>query len=359
MELDKAAHVEELWVYTAEWNWKDGLEFGMQDKRYLLDIGQMLGGSGSDALLREAYGRIDAERREKALRIKNSRALASSIGAGLLIQKALADCANLRLAESQTDGRDVCLAEGQVYGRDVRLAESQTDGGDVRLAEGRAYGGDIRFMGDRGEHSGERLGGSQAYLMQERQIAIQHFSVEGLVEELGRGSVAEPCYQYGENGKPHFGNYPFRFNLSHSGRYVFCGVSGREIGVDIQEMQEGRELQLAKRFFSAAEYQWLEDCEEAVRRQLFFRLWVRKEAYGKLTGEGLAGVVGKNLGGDFLPKEKIPAGGSGKELLQRTGPGEHILDWEEYEMPKGYRIAVCRFVEKYQFKIPRSGIMED
>ncbi len=271
----------------------------MQDKRYLLDIGQMLGGSGSDALLREAFGRIDAERREKALRIKNSRALASSIGAGLLIQKALADCANLRLAESQ------------------------------------------------------------AYLMQERQIAIQHFSVEGLVEELGRGSVAEPCYQYGENGKPHFGNYPFRFNLSHSGRYVFCGVSGREIGVDIQEMQEGRELQLAKRFFSAAEYQWLEDCEEAVRRQLFFRLWVRKEAYGKLTGEGLAGVVGKNLGGDFLPKEKIPAGGSGKELLQRTGPGEHILDWEEYEMPKGYRIAVCRFVEKYQFKIPRSGIMED
>lgn len=319
MELDKAAHVEELWVYTAEWNWKDGLEFGMQDKRYLLDIGQMLGGSGSDALLREAFGRIDAERREKALRIKNSRALASSIGAGLLIQKALADCANLRLAESQTDGRDV------------------------------------RFTGDRGE----RLGGSQAYLMQERQIAIQHFSVEGLVEELGRRSVAEPCYQYGENGKPHFGNYPFRFNLSHSGRYVFCGVSGREIGVDIQEMQEGRELQLAKRFFSATEYQWLEDCEEAVRRQLFFRLWVRKEAYGKLTGEGLAGVVGKNLGGDFLSKEKIPAGGSGKELLQRTEPGEHILDWEEYEMPKGYRIAVCRFVEKYQFKIPRSGIMED
>lgn len=41
-------------------------------------------------------------------------------------------------------------------------------------------------------------------------------------------------YEYGEHGKPQIVNFPKKFNLSHSGDYVVCGVSDGEVGVDIQ-----------------------------------------------------------------------------------------------------------------------------
>ena len=42
-------------------------------------------------------------------------------------------------------------------------------------------------------------------------------------------------YEYGEQGKPQIVNFPKKFNLSHSGDYVVCGVSDGEVGVDIQK----------------------------------------------------------------------------------------------------------------------------
>ena len=250
----------------------------------MLNIGQMLEGSGRDTLFREAFDRIDRERRRKALSLKNVRAQAAGIGAGLLIQKALAD-----------DMADQSIGQ----------PERQKPSGD-----------------------------SEAELMP----ILECFSLEELLSVLDR-KVAEPCYRYGESGKPYLTNVSFLFNLSHSGDYVFCGVSEQEIGVDIQKIQEKCSLRLAKRFFAAPECQALEACgEEEMRRRMFFRMWVRKEAYGKLTGKGIAGTVGKCLWGD-VPEEE-----GGFVCNPEKGIWcENDLIWEEYDVPDGYRMAVCRF----------------
>lgn len=255
----------------------------MQERRYLLNIGQMLEGSGRDILFREAFDRIDRERRRKALSLKNVRAQAAGIGAGLLIQKALAD----DMADQST---------GQ--------PERQKPSGD-----------------------------SEAELMP----ILERFSLEELLSVLDR-KVTEPCYRYGEGGKPYLTNVSFLFNLSHSGDYVFCGVSEQEIGVDIQKIQGDRVLCLAKRFFAAPECQALEACGEEEMRRMFFRMWVRKEAYGKLTGKGIAGAVGKCLWGDVPEEEEGSACNPGKGIWC-----ENDLIWEEYDVPDGYRMAVCRF----------------
>lgn len=54
-------------------------------------------------------------------------------------------------------------------------------------------------------------------------------------------------YEYGEHGKPQIVNFPKKFNLSHSGDYVVCGVSDGEVGVDIQKWVPFKE-RTAERF---------------------------------------------------------------------------------------------------------------
>ena len=234
----------------------------MQDKRYLLDLQQLFTGEDREALFQEALNKVDAERRHKALRMKKVKVQAASLGAGLLLQKALADS----------------------------VEESNRED-----------------LPDRAKEISK----------------IQRLSVKELLALIERPLI-EPEYGYGRNGKPYFKDYPIQFNLSHSGEYVLCGVSDQEIGVDIQEIRNANKVSLAKRFFSEGECMALERCEsDKERSQMFFRMWTRKEAYGKLTGEGIVGTVKKNLWADDSEEEK--------------------LIWEEYDIPSGYRIAVCKY----------------
>ena len=70
----------------------------IQDKRYLLNLEQFHGSRG-EALYREAFGRLDGERRRKIIPVKNAAARATSAGAGLLVQKALWDYISGRRTE--------------------------------------------------------------------------------------------------------------------------------------------------------------------------------------------------------------------------------------------------------------------
>lgn len=154
---------------------------------------------------------------------------------------------------------------------------------------------------------------------------IRLCTVSGLLSEL-----AEPLsltYRYGEKGKPYFENIPLFFSLSHSGEYVICAVSRRELGADIQKIQSADVLKLAKRFFSESECRTLEGCESHRERQrLFFGFWTRKEAYGKLTGEGLAATLREDM---------------------RSAAEKRDVEWMDVSPPEGYALAVCRLTDKH------------
>ncbi|MCM1136850.1 MAG: 4'-phosphopantetheinyl transferase superfamily protein [Clostridium sp.] len=113
---------------------------------------------------------------------------------------------------------------------------------------------------------------------------------DALCGRLGADPEKTPPFnlQYGENGKPYLSEYPnIHFNLSHSGDYVCCALSGEPVGVDIQEKLEEKE-KVAERFFTSADRVRLSAWEGEQRRDLFFRMWSIKESYIKLTGEGMA-----------------------------------------------------------------------
>ena len=91
-----------------------------------------------------------------------------------------------------------------------------------------------------------------------------------------------PMLTHGSRGKPYLaGQDAMFFSLSHTGKWVICAVSDKEIGADVQEVTAYRQT-VAGRCFTADETAWVDSDP-----QRFTRLWTMKEAYLKYTGFGL------------------------------------------------------------------------
>jgi 4'-phosphopantetheinyl transferase len=127
-------------------------------------------------------------------------------------------------------------------------------------------------------------------------------------------------YTYGEKGKPALKDRSLSFNLSHSEEYVFGVFADEEVGTDIQYCKPGNHDRMVSRYFSEAEQHALEGCLDVAQKDaLFYKIWTRKEAYGKLTGKGITDAIAV----DVMLVEGVV--------------------WEEYQIGETYQIAVCRF----------------
>ena len=93
----------------------------------------------------------------------------------------------------------------------------------------------------------------------------------------------------GAHGRPSLAAGAIDFNLSHTGSLVVLALSAVRVGIDVEATDRTRDwLAIARRFFSAAEFAAIEACAEAQRQSAFFRIWVRKEAFVKALGAGIA-----------------------------------------------------------------------
>ncbi|MCM1327093.1 MAG: 4'-phosphopantetheinyl transferase superfamily protein [Bacteroidales bacterium] len=244
----------------------------MQARGYLLNV------AGLDAMEEAVLKKIDGERLKKMESIVLPEKRRACAGAGLLIQWSLYTMYTMYTMRAMPT-LPPQLVEG------ARLA------GDAQLAEG----------------------------------IVEELSLARLVEELP--APLSPSYIYGKRGKPYFRDIPLFFNLSHSGDYVICVVSKHETGVDIQKQKPVRVRQISNRFFHEREREWLAGLSEKERTEAFFRLWTRKEAYGKMTGEGIADAAGR----DFSDLDA--------RWLKGTFWAEYSLS--EGSLSGGYKIACC------------------
>ena len=88
-----------------------------------------------------------------------------------------------------------------------------------------------------------------------------------------------------EKGKPYFVDMSLEFSLTHTGSLWMCLFSESPCGLDLQLIRDCDYEAIARRYY-------LEDEQRYVKekgREGFFDIWVRKEAYCKMTGEGLFG----------------------------------------------------------------------
>ncbi len=91
-----------------------------------------------------------------------------------------------------------------------------------------------------------------------------------------------------EKGKPLIEGNHFYFNLSHTKNLIICAVDDKPIGVDIEEIRDYNQ-KTADRVCSEKELELLSvAADDEVRAELFCKMWVQKEAYSKMTGNGFS-----------------------------------------------------------------------
>lgn len=133
-------------------------------------------------------------------------------------------------------------------------------------------------------------------------------------------------------GKPYLPDRPdVHISLSHSGTKVLCAVADRPVGCDAERV-DGRHLRVAKRFFTPEENELLAaaDTPEA-RYVLFTRLWVLKESFLKVTGDGLSRPMNSF-------SFSLPCPGQTRVRLRQTVDDAEYGCYE-YGLPDNYRCA--------------------
>lgn len=174
----------------------------------------------------------------------------------------------------------------------------------------------------------DRLRGLGAGLLLEYGLREQGFSL--LEKTPGKRMV---CVENGAYGKPYLKEAEnCFFNLSHAGDYAAAVFAAYEVGIDIERIRRAKDA-VARRFFTAEEYAYLEGLEPAasdvngaagtLKDCAFTRMWTRKESYIKAVGEGM-----------HLPL-------AGFSVLEDRISGERHFYLQSWEEPKGYMLSVC------------------
>jgi 4'-phosphopantetheinyl transferase len=102
-------------------------------------------------------------------------------------------------------------------------------------------------------------------------------------------------FTYSPRGKPTLGPAGLgpdglRFSVSYSGGVALLSFArGRDLGVDVERERRVPEAEaIARRHFSALEIAALGQLPRDERNAAFLRCWTRKEAFIKMTGDGLS-----------------------------------------------------------------------
>ena len=170
----------------------------------------------------------------------------------------------------------------------------------------------------------------------------------GLLRQvLSRMTGLDICgfdFNHGKHGKPYLDSNVagknIAFNVSHSHGMALVAITpGGRLGVDLEKIRPEVEWQaLAKRFFSAAEFQALNGCPDDSRLKSFFTCWTRKEAFVKAVGDGIARGL-REFDVSIDPDES--AG-----LLNIRWQGEDAADWTIKNIPVRGNYAAALAVDR-------------
>lgn len=161
-----------------------------------------------------------------------------------------------------------------------------------------------------------------------RQLLANYLGIAPRALAFTAGPCGKPALS------PHWQQKRIEFNVSHAADYALLALGlDHRLGVDIESVERQVDYRaLANRFFSAAEQAAFKKLPAGAACAAFYRVWSRKEACLKATGQGLAG----GLSGFSVPLGQTPV------QTRVRGATDTGSDWFIYNViaPPGYQTAL-------------------
>lgn len=157
-----------------------------------------------------------------------------------------------------------------------------------------------------------------------QQYIISHAFLRAVLAKYLHVEPVAVRFRVGENDKPDVEDSDICFNLSHtSGTAALAITRTGRIGMDVERVRDNLNPQeLARRFFSLQECEWLE--QQPDRLNAFFSCWTAKESYIKACGGGLS------MGLDGFAV--IPKSGNARLQLEICGGPEESKKWSIWQL---------------------------
>lgn len=130
------------------------------------------------------------------------------------------------------------------------------------------------------------------------------------------------------------------FNVSHSNELFLCALCRNDkIGIDGENIHtEIMDDEIAKRFFTSKECEWIKSFPYSLQQQAFYKVWVRKEAYLKAMGTGLSIPLNK-FDVSLIPEKPVQEFVYELQQVKDTAWFVEEIDIPSYE---DYVVAIAR-----------------
>src|SRR3989475_7026718 len=127
----------------------------------------------------------------------------------------------------------------------------------------------------------------------QQRFIVAHGVLRDLLGRYLQTPPGQISFVYNAFGKPDLGPEfanRLKFNPSHSAGLVLIAIAtASDVGVDLEYIRAQFDYaDITRRFFSAAEVDYLIALPNHLYTEAFFSCWTKKEAYLKACGEGLA-----------------------------------------------------------------------
>jgi 4'-phosphopantetheinyl transferase len=141
---------------------------------------------------------------------------------------------------------------------------------------------------------------------------------------------AEITFVKNEHGKPLVDRQlKTEFNIAHSGTWVLCAIDDQPVGVDVERIHS-IDLNISKRFFSAAEHEDLVLLTGENKKSRFFDYWTLKESYIKAIGKGL-----------FCPLNSFTILIRDNRIEMKAEKTLPTMFFKQYDLGPEYKCALC------------------
>lgn len=100
----------------------------------------------------------------------------------------------------------------------------------------------------------------------------------------------------GKNNKPYIKASDIKYNVSHKKNYIVAVVSDKEVGIDLEIIDDKYRKNIVDRYFFDDEKKYINYFDEEDKKNIrFFEIWTKKEAFIKKNALNLSFIKKINV----------------------------------------------------------------